>query len=779
MSVGISCYDVTVGNYIGGSGNSVYDVTTASSYSRPSLSGYTYLGWVCGGSHQQCISYYNNNGVESSSTICSGYSDGEVAMFFYRSNSSGGGGTTYQYRCYDKTNGRYITNATTTTSSSITRPDLSSSGYTYQGYVYHNSFSACISQSGYDSTSTTCSQHSSNNPYVVFFYTPSSGGGGGGTPTTTYRYKCYDRTNGSYITSEQTTTSSSITRPDLSSLGYTYQGYVYHQSYSQCLNQSTYDGTSTTCSNHSSNHPYIVFFYTYTPSVSSWQTPTLMATVGSSTTSYSTSSTIYKYQAGYVKYTTPSYPGKLVLQTTLGSNSYDYYSYLSTSTLSAGSGTNRGNAVSSGYLTSNDDKTSGVYDTLISYACSASTVYYWYVNAAFASSGTYSVPWSLNYYRRYSIAYNANGGSGVPSTQYFYADNTTVTISSTTPSRTGYTFLGWSTSSSATSPSYSAGSSYALSSQNYTLYAVWQRNSYSITYNANGGSGGPTSQTFYGDALNVTISSSTPSRTGYTFLGWSTSSSASSASYSAGSSYTLSAQNYTLYAVWSLNSYTITYNANGGSGAPSTQTFYGNNTTVTISSTQPTRTGHTFLGWSTSSSATSPSYSAGGSYKLSLQNYTLYAVWEKITVTLTYNANGGSGAPTASTVDIGSNVSISTTIPTRTNYIFKGWSLTNTDKQPQLKVGDSITLNSNTTIYAVWWPAFSWVNKNYEEANTLNNYISTYIMNTNNADLTSGSIYKMAWFNNLAQILGLTLLSKSTIITNEQMEELKNAYYNY
>jgi hypothetical protein len=52
-------------------------------------------------------------------------------------------------------------------------------------------------------------------------------------------------------------------------------------------------------------------------------------------------------------------------------------------------------------------------------------------------------------------------------------------------------------------------------------------------------------------------------------------------------------------------------------------------------------------------------------------------------------------------------------------------------------------------------------------------------MNTNNTDLTSGSIYKMAWFNNLAQILGLTLLSKSTIITNEQMEELKNAYYNY
>ena len=73
-------------------------------------------------------------------------------------------------------------------------------------------------------------------------------------------------------------------------------------------------------------------------------------------------------------------------------------------------------------------------------------------------------------------------------------------------------------------------------------------------------------------------------------------------------------------------SYTVSFNANGGSGAPSSQTkWYG--TTLTLSSTVPTRVGYNFLGWSTSSTATSATYSAGGSYT-SNSAATLYAVWE-------------------------------------------------------------------------------------------------------------------------------------------------------
>lgn len=73
-------------------------------------------------------------------------------------------------------------------------------------------------------------------------------------------------------------------------------------------------------------------------------------------------------------------------------------------------------------------------------------------------------------------------------------------------------------------------------------------------------------------------------------------------------------------------SYTVSFNANGGSGAPSSQTkWYG--TTLTLSSTVPKRTGYNFLGWSTSSTATTATYKAGGSYT-SNSAATLYAVWE-------------------------------------------------------------------------------------------------------------------------------------------------------
>lgn len=156
-----------------------------------------------------------------------------------------------------------------------------------------------------------------------------------------------------------------------------------------------------------------------------------------------------------------------------------------------------------------------------------------------------------------------------------------------------------------------------------TSYTVLKKDSYKITFNANGGSGTPSSQTkWYGEPL--TLSSTKPTKTGYTFKGWSTSSSATSAKWSAGGTYTRNESN-TLYAVWQANTYTIKYNANGGSGAPSNQTKTHNKTLI-LSSTKPTRTNYNFEGWSTSSTATSAKYLAGGSYTDN-KAATLYAVW--------------------------------------------------------------------------------------------------------------------------------------------------------
>lgn len=148
--------------------------------------------------------------------------------------------------------------------------------------------------------------------------------------------------------------------------------------------------------------------------------------------------------------------------------------------------------------------------------------------------------------------------------------------------------------------------------------------SYKITYNANGGSGAPGTQTKWkGQAL--TLSTTKPIRTGYSFLGWSTSSSATSATWAAGGSYTNDAT-ATLYAVWKANTYTVKYNANGGTGAPGNQTkTYG--VALTLSTTKPTRTNYNFKGWATSASATTATYASGGSYTANAA-VTLYAVWE-------------------------------------------------------------------------------------------------------------------------------------------------------
>ena len=147
---------------------------------------------------------------------------------------------------------------------------------------------------------------------------------------------------------------------------------------------------------------------------------------------------------------------------------------------------------------------------------------------------------------------------------------------------------------------------------------------YTVKYNANGGSGAPSNQTkTYGKTLK--LSSTKPTRAGYTFQGWGTSSTDTSVNYAAGANYTSNAS-ITLYAIWNINTYTVTYNANGGTGAPSNQTkTYGVN--LTLSSTRPTRTDYTFLGWGTSGSSTTVEYAPEASYTANA-SITLYAIWE-------------------------------------------------------------------------------------------------------------------------------------------------------
>ena len=232
-----------------------------------------------------------------------------------------------------------------------------------------------------------------------------------------------------------------------------------------------------------------------------------------------------------------------------------------------------------------------------------------------------------------------------------------------------------------------------------TVY--YYENTYTISYNANGGSGAPASQT-KAHFTPLTLSSKKPTRAGYTFLGWSTSASATTASYSPGATYS-SNGNTTLYAVWSAKTYTITYNANGGSGAPPAQTkSYGQ--TIYLSSTKPTRSGYTFIGWGYVSSATGAAYQPGEAYSSNVSR-TLYAVWQKnapTSYTVSYNANGGSGAPSSQTKTKDVTLTLSSTKPTRSGYTFLGWATSSSATSASYQPGGSYTANASVTLYAVW-----------------------------------------------------------------------------
>lgn len=152
--------------------------------------------------------------------------------------------------------------------------------------------------------------------------------------------------------------------------------------------------------------------------------------------------------------------------------------------------------------------------------------------------------------------------------------------------------------------------------------------------------------------------------------------------------------------------YTVSYNANGGSGAPSNQTKQ-HDITLTLSSVKPTRSGYTFAGWGTSATDTGVKYSAGGQYTGN-SNITLYAIWTNAAkLTITYNANGGSGAPSSQTHLINTTSKISGAKPTRDKYVFLGWSTSSTATKATYIADGQYTNNSFTdgaavTLYAVW-----------------------------------------------------------------------------
>ena len=319
----------------------------------------------------------------------------------------------------------------------------------------------------------------------------------------------------------------------------------------------------------------------------------------------------------------------------------------------------------------------------------------------------------------YKVTFDCNGGTNPPATQTInYGDKFSLTSSLCT--RTGYTQNGWKDQDETEWTASNTSNWTWTYTKDIELKAQWTANTYTVKYNGNSNTGGSTASSTHTYDTAKALTANGFTRTGYTFNGWNTKSDGSGTSYTDKQSVkNLSSKNndtVNLYVKWKANTYTVTFNANGGSVSTSSKTVTYNSTYGTLPT--PTRTGYTFLGWfdATSAAAKDSSklyrnnpllfyadkyadlYSAyaydqsklldhywnygRGEGRVTTQyssstkvtktsNHTLYAGWANNRYTLTFNANGGSVSPTSKYIYYGKSYNLPT--PTRSGYRFIGW----------------------------------------------------------------------------------------------------------
>ena len=234
-----------------------------------------------------------------------------------------------------------------------------------------------------------------------------------------------------------------------------------------------------------------------------------------------------------------------------------------------------------------------------------------------------SVSWEPD--ESYTVTFDANGGTGGTTVALHYG----ATLVAPIVTRTGYMFAGWSPSVPETVPASDA-----------TYTAQWTVNQYSVTFDANGGTGGKTVTLDYG----ATLSAPTVTRTGYTLAGWSPAVPA-----------TVPAGDVTYTAQWQVNQYSVTFDANGGTGGTTVALDYG----AALVAPAVTREGYTFAGWSPDVPATVPA-----------SDVTYTAQWQVNQYTVLFHENGGIPGRIV-TLDYGAEL-IAPTV-TREGYMFAGW----------------------------------------------------------------------------------------------------------
>ena len=210
----------------------------------------------------------------------------------------------------------------------------------------------------------------------------------------------------------------------------------------------------------------------------------------------------------------------------------------------------------------------------------------------------------------------------------------------------GYQIVGWSKEANAnptTWPLNRAGTT--ACNKGNTIYLVAKNPNPTPTmytyhliheFNYVGGTRWDITATTAAESYQLDVNKGKPTRNGYSFAGWADKANAAAAKYFGGEQITLTkdSPSKTIYAVW-MPVFELRYDANGGTGAPASQTYTSlsptsNQVTFTVPDQTPTKADYTFKGWADSATATDAQYQPGGTIAVKHENSpkTVYAVWE-------------------------------------------------------------------------------------------------------------------------------------------------------
>ncbi|QHI72915.1 InlB B-repeat-containing protein [Aminipila terrae] len=318
-----------------------------------------------------------------------------------------------------------------------------------------------------------------------------------------------------------------------------------------------------------------------------------------------------------------------------------------------------------------------------------------------ASNHTLYAKWTVE---QHKMTFDSEGGTTVSAITQNY--NTQVAVP-TAPTRTGYTFEGWYDGDNGTGTEVTF--PYTLTADK-TVYAKWTAHPYTVTYDPEGGSVTPTSQTkLFGATYNKGSDGTTdeamptPTLAGYTFGGWYDGDNGTGNQITSATAVT-TASNHTLYAKWTVEQHKMTFDSEGGTTVSAITQNY--NTQVAVP-TAPTRTGYTFEGWYDGDNGTGTEVTFP--YTLTADK-TVYAKWTAHPYTVTYDPEGGSVSPTSQTKLFGATYGKSSDgttdeampTPTLAGYTFGGWYDGDNGTGNQITSATAVTTASNHTLYAKW-----------------------------------------------------------------------------